>query len=89
MKNATDIFFFSLLKDNISVNKIATQSHTYGGITNGASKAVDGSTATCMKADTIGYTSIHKTVWWKVDLGRVYNIYRIDIMFKNYVLYGV
>lgn len=25
-----------------------------------------------------------KTVWWKVDLGGVYNIYSIDIQFKNY-----
>lgn len=88
MINATYIYF-SLLKDNISVNKIATQSHTYGGKINGASNAVDGNTSTCMKADTIGRTSIEKTVWWKVDLGRLYNIYRINIMFKNYVQYGM
>lgn len=88
MKNATYIYF-SLLKDNISVNKIATQSHTNGGINDGASYAVDGNTATCMRADVIGRTSNQKTVWWKVDLGRVYNIYRINILFKNYVGYGV
>ena len=26
----------------------------------------------------------HKTVWWKVDLGGVYNIYSVNILFKNY-----
>ncbi|XP_052717486.1 uncharacterized protein LOC128189775 isoform X1 [Crassostrea angulata] len=31
-----------------------------------------------------GLSTPDKTVWWKVDLGGVYNIYRINILFKNY-----
>lgn len=27
---------------------------------------------------------VYKTVWWKVDLGGVYSIYSINIMFKQY-----
>lgn len=31
----------------------------------------------------------YRTVWWKVDLGRVYSIYNINIQFKNYDGYGL
>lgn len=37
----------------------------------------------------IGHGVPDRTVWWKVDLGRVYNIYSIIIMFKNYDSNGV
>ncbi|XP_052694675.1 receptor-type tyrosine-protein phosphatase epsilon-like [Crassostrea angulata] len=37
-----------------------------------------------MKTEDIGLTSKHKTVWWKVDLGGIYEIYSINIQFKNY-----
>lgn len=49
-----------------------------------ASNAVDGNSLTCMRTREIGTTSIHKTVWWKVDLGGMYSIYNIDVLFKNY-----
>lgn len=79
--------FLSL--DNISKNKIATQSKTYFNYN--ASKAVDGNIETCMKTDAIGVGTgfTDKTIWWKVDLGRVYNIYSIIIQFKNYDGYGL
>ena len=32
---------------------------------------------------------IDKTVWWKVDLGAVYNIYSVNILFKNYDGHGM
>lgn len=32
----------------------------------------------------IGSNSPYKTVWWKVDLGGVYSIYSINVLFKNY-----
>lgn len=54
-----------------------------------ASNAVDRNTATCMRTKGIGRTSKDKTVWWKVDLGAVYNIYSISILFKHYDGYGV
>uniref|UniRef100_A0A8W8NP79 Multiple epidermal growth factor-like domains 10 n=1 Tax=Magallana gigas TaxID=29159 RepID=A0A8W8NP79_MAGGI len=70
--------------DNLSYNKLATQSLTYVGPSSGASNAVDGNIATCTRQFAIGLTSPHETVWWKVDLGDVYNIYSISILFKTY-----
>lgn len=51
--------------------------------------AVDENPATCAKTDAIGKTSPRSNVWWKVDLGRIYNIYSISILFKNYPNYGM
>mgnify|MGYP003692496645 CR=1 FL=1 len=42
-----------------------------------------------MRTEAIGPTSPYKTVWWKVDLGGVYNIYSVNILFKNYIGYGM
>lgn len=72
------------LKEDISYKKVATQSHTYTSVNSEAGNAVDGNIATCMRTGDIGLTYDHKTVWWKVDLGRVYNIYSINIHFINY-----
>ena len=76
-------------KDDLSHNKDATQSHTVSGTTYGAENAVDGKTATCMRTEAIGPNSPYKTVWWKVDLGGVYNIYSVNILFKNYDGLGI
>ena len=54
-----------------------------------AGNAVDGNITTCMRTDAIGRTSPDKTVWWKVDLGGVYKIYSVNIVFKNYGGYGI
>lgn len=54
-----------------------------------ASRAVDGNTGTCMQSKAIGRNSPDTTVWWKVDLGEVYNIYCINIQFRNYDGYGL
>lgn len=66
--------------------KVATQSSKYLGSYTlyDARNAVDRNPLTCMRADVIGRVCPKKTVWWKVDLGRVHNIYSIDIIFKNY-----
>lgn len=37
-----------------------------------------------MRTDNIGTAALHKATWWKVDLGGVYNIFDINILFKNY-----
>lgn len=81
--------FIFLSTDDISHNKIATQSHTYNNID--ASRAVDRNTATCMQTKEIGVGTsfFHKKVWWKVDLDGVYSIYSINIQFKNYDGYGL
>lgn len=40
-----------------------------------------------MRTQAIGPTSSEQIMWWKVDLGGFYNVYRITIMFKNYEEY--
>lgn len=49
-----------------------------------AYNALDRNTSTCTRTIDIGRTSPRKTAWWIVDLGMVYNIYSVDIYFKNY-----
>ena len=76
--------------DDLSRQKTATQSTTYLGANDlhKASNAVDRDITTCMRTIDIGPTSPDKTVWWKVDLGGVYNIHIVNILFKNYDGYG-
>lgn len=79
-----------LVTDDLSYNKEATLSRAYVGLGNYAARfAVDRNTLTCMRAQEIGLTSPGKTVWWKVDLGGVYIIYSIAILFKNYEVVGM
>lgn len=54
-----------------------------------AGNAVDRNITTCMRAEDIGATALVHTMWWKVDLGEVYTIYSVDILFKNYHGYGI
>nr|XP_022311210.1 uncharacterized protein LOC111116507 [Crassostrea virginica] len=79
-------FFEVLAYDDLSYKKNASQSKTYPGKMYGAENAVDGNTATCMRTEAIGQGEQvpDKTVWWKVDLGGVYNIHSVNILFKNY-----
>lgn len=72
------------LLDDLSFNKFATQSKTYTGSIYDACNAVDGNLGTCMRTYNIGPNSPDKTVWWMVDLGGIYNIYSINILFKKY-----
>lgn len=53
-----------------------------------ASQAVDRNTTTCMRTEQIGPQSPLKSIWWKVDLGGVYNIFSINILFKEYENFG-
>ena len=75
--------------ENLSENKVATQSTTYPPDPKDPKKyiagnAVDRDTTTCMRTYGIGLNSPYKTVWWRVDLGGVYNIYSVNILFRNY-----
>ncbi|XP_078327528.1 receptor-type tyrosine-protein phosphatase alpha-like [Crassostrea virginica] len=77
--------------DDLSYKKVASQSTSYQHPQNEPQKyvadnAVDRNTATCMRTEAIGQGEQvpDKTVWWKVDLGGVYNIYSVNILFKNY-----
>lgn len=75
------------LKEDLSFNKKARQSVTLPGEYY-ASYAVDRILSTCTRANEIGTSSL-KTVWWRVDLGGVYNIHNINIQFKTYAGEGI
>ena len=74
----------------MSRNKVSTQSTTANGPIDAyrASNAVDRDITTCMRTDPIGDNS-YKTVWWKMDLGGVYNIYSVNILFRSYDGLGI
>nr|XP_022305540.1 multiple epidermal growth factor-like domains protein 10 [Crassostrea virginica] len=75
---------FSSAYDDLSYKKDAAQSNTAVGSAYGASNAVDRNIATCMRTDPIGINSPDEIVWWQVDLGGVYSIYSVNILFKSY-----
>lgn len=79
-----------MLTDDLSYNKDATQSRSYIDSDKYAARvAVDRITSSCMRTKEIGHSSPDKTVWWKVDLGKVLSIYSVAILFKNYEGYGM
>lgn len=81
---------YNLITDNLSYNKNATQSSTYLGLDKFSAKlAVDRNTSSCMRTHEIGLNSSYQTMWWKVDLGRVYSIHSVTIIFKTYNGYGM
>lgn len=81
------IYFLRLSTDDLSVGKIAIQSHTYlfPGSRYSANNAVDRNTNTCTRTRAIGYGPQFHVVFWVVDLERVHNIYSIDIFFLKMV----
>ena len=83
-----------MFADDLSVNKDATQSSIYSIVNYDlykADNAVDRDISTCMRTKEIGQGEQipDKTVWWRVDLGGVYSIYSVNILFKNYHGYGI
>lgn len=85
------LLIYDLLIDDLSYHKAATQFHTRPSYMNMyvASSAIDRNITTCMRTYSIGDNTPDKQVWWKVDLGAVYSIYSITILFKNYNGYGM
>lgn len=81
------IFVFYLFTVDLSFQKVASQPSSWFGFGYDAYFAVDGNISTCMRTEEIGFSSRYKTTWWKVDLGGVYSIYSINVLFKNYA-YG-
>ena len=77
--------------DDLSKNKRATQSTTAVSSNDDfvAGNTVDRDLTTCMRTKPIGSSAVDKTVWWKVDLGGVYNIFSVNILFKYYDGYGM
>lgn len=79
----------ALFTDNLSENKQTYQyRQTYTCPSCGAGKAVDGNMSTCMRTDDIGITTTYSKTWWYVDLGGIYNVYNIRIVFKDYPGYS-
>lgn len=79
------ISYLICFQEDLSYNKSVTQMHFYSHLPQYAPKnAVDRNIETCMRTNDTGKNSQFKTVWWKVDLGDVYSIYNINILFKNY-----
>lgn len=37
-----------------------------------------------MRTNNVGPNSPDKTVWWKVDLGEMFGIYSVTILFRTY-----
>lgn len=83
--------FIYIVTDDLSFKKVTSQSSTWPGTYTyyQAKNAVDRDITTCIRPLDIGLNSPRKTVWWKVDLGGVYNIYSFNILFKNYDGYGM
>lgn len=75
---------FLFYVDDLSFEKHATQYPSYIGQQYQAENAVDRNPTTCMRTHEVGPNSDFQTTWWKVDLGRIVNIYRIHILFKSY-----
>ena len=93
LKHTVDCWVF-LFTDDLSKNKVATQTTTHGATSSVeykyvAGNAVDSDITTCMRTHPIGKLCVDRTVWWRVDLGGVYNIYSVNVKFKNYDGYGI
>ena len=85
------VLCFHIFEEDLSWNKDVEQSSTYSNVNYDlykAGNAVDRDITTCTRTGPIGLASPNQTVWWKVDLGGVYNIYSVKIVFKNYPDYG-
>lgn len=82
MQDEKSRFFFSI--DDLSYEQYATQLHTSIGNLYDASNAVDRNPSTCTRTLPIGHNNPNKTVWWRVDLGGIHSIYKINIVFKDY-----
>lgn len=75
----------------MSKNKRATQSTTALSFGDAliAANAVDRNITTCMRTHPIEILCVDKIMWWRVDLDEVFNIYSVNIKFKNYDGYGI
>nr|XP_022311255.1 uncharacterized protein LOC111116549 [Crassostrea virginica] len=80
------IVLLSRAYDDISYQHYAVQYPLFGGHAEfyKATNALDRNISMCTRNEGIGLSSQHKSVWWRVDLGGVYNIYSVNILFKHY-----
>nr|XP_022312232.1 multiple epidermal growth factor-like domains protein 10 isoform X3 [Crassostrea virginica] len=80
------IVLLSRAYDDISYQHYAVQYPLFGGHAEfyKATNALDRNISTCTRNEGIGLNSQHKSVMWRVDFGRMYNIYSVNILFKHY-----
>ncbi|XP_061170727.1 uncharacterized protein LOC133180175 [Saccostrea echinata] len=75
--------------EDLSRSKTTSQSKTWECVIPAcmnyyiSSNAVDRNEKTCARSTFIGEGATEKTVWWKVDMGDIYSIYSIDVLFEN------
>ncbi|XP_061170722.1 uncharacterized protein LOC133180169 [Saccostrea echinata] len=92
MKNSSNISNVnSKYADDLSYGKASSQILTLpppllpnDQTVNLASNAVDRNPSTCTGTEPIGTSSKYTSVWWRVDLGGIYSIHSIRILFKDY-----
>ena len=82
--NVFFLFYIEVTFNDINVS----QSTTYPGLVYDAQYAVDKDVTTCARTEVIGTTSADTSVWWRMDLGVMSIVQRVNIMFKNYDGYG-
>ncbi|XP_061185178.1 multiple epidermal growth factor-like domains protein 10 [Saccostrea echinata] len=80
-------FTHSLGYDDLSAGKNASQGPTYLAWRPqfyAAVNAVDRNNSSCMRTREIGSASPYRETWWMVDLGDIYSVFKIRILFKGY-----
>ncbi|XP_062571183.1 multiple epidermal growth factor-like domains protein 11 [Saccostrea cucullata] len=82
-----DLLLIFYIEDDLSFGKRSEQSSS--AVCKPVSacwaiNAVDRDNSTCMKTAYIGPSSTYKTVWWYVDLGDVYSVNSVRILFKTF-----
>lgn len=77
--------------DDISFKAVTSQSPIFHGPSNlyEPNNAIDRNATTCMRTNEIGPGTPNKVTWWKADLRGVFNIYSINIVFRNYDGFGM
>ncbi|XP_056003695.1 uncharacterized protein LOC130049752 [Ostrea edulis] len=77
----------SVPTDDLSKGQYTEQSKTRPCVPTSdcaANNAVDRNVGSCVRTEAFGINSQDKTMWWFVNLGNIYSIYSVRILFKDY-----
>lgn len=78
---------YLLFLDDLSKGQYTEQSKTRPCVPTSdcaANNAVDRNVGSCVRTEAFGINSQDKTMWWFVNLGNIYSIYSVRILFKDY-----
>ncbi|XP_077990745.1 uncharacterized protein LOC144445068 isoform X2 [Glandiceps talaboti] len=64
---------------NVATTGTASQSSNYGSVQGHADRAIDGNTQSTWSANTCSHTNSDQGAWWKVDLGRSYDVLEVIV----------